>query len=734
MNTVKSFWLGWGAVTVAGVGSYIFAKQQVNADRKAKMEEMRRKRQMNHSMEYGDNVPSQPLSSSAMGGSESYSADAARTDSAGSPSQEASGGDPAPTRHAPATEEQRVEEKSKYESTVPYRSRRGDRFSEYMTLVACLGSIARQPSPLLKIIFSDLAFHGSDVNFSKWYDCCAAVIVIGRRVRAPLKRHDTVAWLAQAASVGFNIISSLDTRCGISATITMASPELAIAKAALSASLFRSDPTSLGRPAVDGFFSLLASTVTRCSRDNVQKCKVWIVDNVVHSPARTAALGKFLVALSKSFVDDGQRPSAKRKRLHVLYVLNDVLFHVVVRQENAGFPVSLEPFLPSLVASVGAFDKCPKHKNKLESLVGLWVEKQYFSPDTVSQLKDAAANGSIAPSATGPLASTSLKLAKDAPFVLPSMHGDSSTQWYDLPAATWLPHLTPNSTKAMQPSLIRPIQLAPGPADKALSGAVKDLLSDVERLFAKEMNWEDDPFGDIDELGEKVVLDEITGEVIGGETYYGWSRQFCEKMKTRRDRAKRGDASGDSSRSPSRSWDSRGRSSRSPSPPAFKRRRMSTRSRSRSRGRGRSHSRSRGRSRSPDGPRNRSDHRRSLSRSVSPPRRGFGYAGNAPQYPSAKLGNLPVPPPPPPGMPPIPPPGDFPIPPPPVGYQGPWPPPPPPPPGGFPQGWVPNPGMLPQAMGGWAPPPPPQPYNNYGRGGGGFRGRGRGGYDRGRGW
>lgn len=50
----------------------------------------------------------------------------------------------------------------------------------------------------------------------------------------------------------------------------MASPELAIAKAALSASLFRADPTSLSRPAVDTFFQLVSSAVAQCSPPNVQ--------------------------------------------------------------------------------------------------------------------------------------------------------------------------------------------------------------------------------------------------------------------------------------------------------------------------------------------------------------------------------------------------------------------------------------------------------------------------------
>jgi hypothetical protein len=46
----------------------------------------------------------------------------------GNPSMQASQ-DPAPTRHAPESEGQRVGEKSKYEAAQPYRSRKGDRFS-----------------------------------------------------------------------------------------------------------------------------------------------------------------------------------------------------------------------------------------------------------------------------------------------------------------------------------------------------------------------------------------------------------------------------------------------------------------------------------------------------------------------------------------------------------------------------------------------------------------------------
>jgi len=95
----------------------------------ARLDEQRRKKQMIDSMEYSDNVPSRPMSSATMGYADATPGGGpARTDTAGSPSQESSA-DPAPTRHAPATEGQRVAEKSKYENTATFRSTKGDRFS-----------------------------------------------------------------------------------------------------------------------------------------------------------------------------------------------------------------------------------------------------------------------------------------------------------------------------------------------------------------------------------------------------------------------------------------------------------------------------------------------------------------------------------------------------------------------------------------------------------------------------
>ncbi|TLD23908.1 hypothetical protein PspLS_06650 [Pyricularia sp. CBS 133598] len=596
----------------------------------------------------------------------------------------------------------------------------------------------------------------------------------------------------------------------------MASPQLVIARASFSAVLLRPDPMSCPRDEIENFHTLLNTAITRCSPANVQKCKQWILSNLETSPARVAALGKYLVALvdslrtSTSTASDTstatKKPSIKRRRLHVIYVINDVLHHTQKRQHDDTFVCGIEPSLPAIFKSAASFTNAPKHIKKLNELVNLWNTQNYLrDPEISNSLRDAIARGQEAAPETSRDASgtetdrdSTKKSSKDVPFVMPATHGDPSTAWYDLPAGNWLPVLEPNSTRPMNPALIKPLQLASGPADKGLVDAVSRLLARVDRIYGKDVRLADDetpgeyPAVDIDQMGERVELDEITGEVLDGETYYGWSRAFCKKMKTRRQGRKSHDPSSRSrsqssrdSRSLSRGTDrSRSRSSRSrsTSPQNFKRRRVSqSRSRSRSsrnnrnrdyssgRPRGRSHSYSPSRSRSKDlGQRSHDDPRKSASPGYSPP------PANAPALPppppppigptSGNYNNMAVPPFPPPLLPiQFPPMSGMPMPMPQLhqGYggmqaQGSGPPQMP----GFPGSW-PSPPPQPQfamhnqqqawAWGG-APMPPhyqqqqPYPnqqpgigYQNHGRGGANSNGsfRGRGGYNQnrgGRGW
>ncbi|PKY03873.1 hypothetical protein P168DRAFT_305179 [Aspergillus campestris IBT 28561] len=134
MNTIRSTWVGWGTLCVAGGGAYYFAKKSINSERASRYEaEVKRKAQM-AALEAEDRrkaatLGATPTSSGSAGlnrGNIPRGENAA--DNTNSPSVEASL-DPAPTRHEPLTEAERVSEKGKYEAARPFRPPPGNRFS-----------------------------------------------------------------------------------------------------------------------------------------------------------------------------------------------------------------------------------------------------------------------------------------------------------------------------------------------------------------------------------------------------------------------------------------------------------------------------------------------------------------------------------------------------------------------------------------------------------------------------
>ncbi|KAL4952143.1 hypothetical protein BDW69DRAFT_200952 [Aspergillus filifer] len=510
----------------------------------------------------------------------------------------------------------------------------------------------------------------------------------------------------------------------------MASHQVAIAKASLAAGLLRPDPTSVPRDDINALHTSLERALAHCSASNIQTAKSWLLRYVVHSSNRLGLLAKFLVALSGSLEDGSTnesakgaqsqyqaqlRPSVKRKRLHMLYLVNDLFHHTKYHNSTtAAFSAlsgSLQPHIVDLLSYAAAYDqeKNPKHHRRLAELLDIWQEHGYFGADYVGKLREVVANSAVSgPVATssatpGAEAASDSDRKRDVPFMMPPTHGDPSTPFYDLPAGNLIPHIIPNSTAPLRPDMIKPLQFLAGPADEKLVTALKVFLADVDRIYGPSELKSEDGIVDIDELGQTVVRDEITGEILEGETYYGWSRSFCQQMKKRNTRER----SDSRSRSPpqrrrysSASDDSRYRDSRS-------------RSQSRSRRRYDSRSRSR-------------------SRSYSPPAAPAAAAPPS-QYPPLHQYQQPPPPPPnqyaqrPSGYAPhpqhqhqmpYPPPGNSYPPPPPPNYQGSWPPPPPPPPmSNYPNFPPPFPqmhqGQGPPGHGQGPPqmPPGPGPYN-----------------------
>ncbi|KAK8187330.1 hypothetical protein HDK77DRAFT_284786 [Phyllosticta capitalensis] len=543
---------------------------------------------------------------------------------------------------------------------------------------------------------------------------------------------------------------------------------LTIARTRLFAAMRREDPTALDKDAVAQMHTLLDAAILHCSPSNLQNCKEWLVVNAVPSLKRISVLGDYLVKLAQSLVADKDAmlpkrsrrnvPSARRQALNILYLLNDLVHHVRVHHElSSHFAHTLEELEPNLASLVNTALQAQvsgkaKLRQRLARLTELYAHAQY-SDGYKDRVRKALEEGSL-PTASDEVQSQGTVGQKDTPYVLPSYHGETHDAWYDLPAGALMPHIRPNDSRPIDTRQIKALDLRNKKVGSELISAVQDLLQYANNLYTEDEGI----VADIDMMGQPMVKDEMTGDLVASEGYYGWSVEFCDKMKKRRDEARsRPDTRDIYNRSRSVSSRSRSRSrSRSISSDRGGRygqrgKRRYSSSRSRSRSRDRDDKRRRDDSRSPSRPRmglgrDRGFDRRSRSRSPG----GFrGYRRSSPPAPvnRAPIGNpspqfnhsLPPPPPPPQGNfppvhgfvpPPLPPSASLPPkpqfpahPPPPPNYTGPWPPPPPPMPpnSGFHQQGGPVPQFPPfpphmpypnMPMGYPIPPPPPPPGYN----------------------
>lgn len=285
--------------------------------------------------------------------------------------------------------------------------------------------------------------------------------------------------------------------------------------------------------------------------------------------ARCTAWGKYLVTYSRALTvgDESQRaPSPKRQRLHLLYILNDVLYHLKYRA-NASICAVFQPVLADLFGYAAAFTSCPKHLGKLLDLLAIWEQHGYYETDFLEMLRQVVRSASETGTyeqeidRAGSDGLDGGKVALDPPYTMPGMHGDVATPWYDLPAGNYMAHIIPNSTKPIKPDMIQPLQFLAGPAEPKLVDAVKSLLHDAEVIYGEGANDEDVNFNamDMNELGQRVASGNSSSE-----GYYGWSQSFCERMKQRREGGKRR-YSGESDESESRRRASASRSrSRTP--------------------------------------------------------------------------------------------------------------------------------------------------------------------------
>ncbi|KAL8783212.1 MAG: hypothetical protein Q9213_004776 [Squamulea squamosa] len=506
----------------------------------------------------------------------------------------------------------------------------------------------------------------------------------------------------------------------------MASHSLAIAKASLAAGLMRPDLTAASKTDIAQFHRLLDALLLQCSATNIQLCTEWLLKHAAPSADKVKAVGKYLVALSASVsstlgsngLDQTRelKTSSRRQQLHILYIIHDLLhhtkFHGAQWADGINIACTLESHVVQLVTLTASHDQgiYRHHFARLNDLIDIWAESDYFPSSLVAALRDTVTSASCgdfsAVKTTGPSASNTDTAGndlgerqKDLPYIMPASHGDASVPYYDLPAGNLMPCIIPNSLTPISPQMVKPLQFRAGPADEKLARAVKTFLQDINIIYGSNSPEQSNDTLDIDELGQPIAPDNTPDHIPASEGYYGWSKAFCEKMKLRSSGNQRTGSPlqlGMSQQSYKRRRGSSSNSGRSLS-------RSSATSRSLSRGRETGHRRRRDSDiRSRSSSRRRPYHRGEVTRAVHQPgpassrSRSRSYSppdAVASQHRVAHSGDIEIPkllqnhfshvaPPPPaflqqglldPGQIPAPPP-------PPPNYTGPWPPPPPPPP------------------------------------------------------
>ncbi|CAG8522176.1 12860_t:CDS:10 [Ambispora leptoticha] len=130
---------------------------------------------------------------------------------------------------------------------------------------------------------------------------------------------------------------------------------------------------------LDNFQRSLSLLMHDCSQSNIQRGKTWIFDHCTN-PSQFEVLARFIISLSKS------RPLFEDK-LHLIYLINDVLFHSERRQEP-WIKEALHPHLHHLLRAAYHFlDATEAQQEKVLKVISIWGDKHYFDETKINNLK-----------------------------------------------------------------------------------------------------------------------------------------------------------------------------------------------------------------------------------------------------------------------------------------------------------------------------------------------------------
>ncbi|CEI98350.1 hypothetical protein RMCBS344292_12459 [Rhizopus microsporus] len=340
----------------------------------------------------------------------------------------------------------------------------------------------------------------------------------------------------------------------------------------------------LNKQQVEDFRLILHMLLLESSRHNIEAGKTWILEKCT-SPNQVSALMEYLLSLSRS-------TTAREERLHLIYLLNDVLYHAS-RRKLFWIRDTIFPLLVPLLKLAYEAAETDEHRAKVTKCITFWSDRDIFDEASIAYMRQVIVQPALISQPAIP------NVPNDSPSLPPKVQMVSpSKPYYELPAGLMTLHHV--YYKPINPSTIK-VPFPPPEPTKEVLDAIQEFYSGLD-LLTKEVDpiFDDKVSQIIDPQGwQKGYLDNYYEKTIAQRKEWE-EKQRQKEEEAERDRRRHSDHRTKRSRSRGRSPTYRSRSrdyhrSRSPSYSSYDSR---GRSRSYTR-RKRSRSRTRYRSRSP---------------------------------------------------------------------------------------------------------------------------------------
>ncbi|RCH81651.1 hypothetical protein CU098_000994, partial [Rhizopus stolonifer] len=132
------------------------------------------------------------------------------------------------------------------------------------------------------------------------------------------------------------------------------------------------------RKNIEDFRVLLHLIMHECSKANIETGRKWVLE-YCQAPHHMNAILEYMLALSRS-------RTSQTDRIHLIYLLNDVVFHTA-RKQITWMQEAMLPLLVPLLRMAYEAAESAEYEAKIMKVIGFWGDQNIFEPQVISRMK-----------------------------------------------------------------------------------------------------------------------------------------------------------------------------------------------------------------------------------------------------------------------------------------------------------------------------------------------------------